>query len=269
MHKLLKGILFFSAVLFATRSDAQEDLPPTRPLPPGMHFDTLSRRDADNWEFVQLLYPDDHKVAAEGSYHNGALQGGWIEYWENGMPRSITQYDNGKKNGLYLVLDMQGSINKMENYRNDLLEGPSRTYMMHVGIPAEETYYSKGVKHGKHTKWYPSRSVSEEDNYVNGTLEGTATWYYENGEKSVEYTYHNGKLNGSATTYFQNGRVSDMGMYKDNVQSGTWKEFYENGNLKGEGQYNEDGDKEGPWKVYDENGKYLKTVRYHNGEEKK
>lgn len=273
MLSMFKTLATAVAVVFVCQDAmAQYDMPPRPPLPPGMTYDTIRRKDADNWEFVQVKMPgkmvdrnSNEGVIAEGSFHNGLLDGTWMDYWDNQTLHQITYYSKGKKNGVSVSFDPVGSLMKTESYSNDMLEGPTRLYAPHTGLIIEETYYSQGKKHGRHIKWYPSRTIQEEGNYVNGVLDGTATWYYDDGKKSVVYTYHNGALNGTATVYYKNDMVSDMGEYVNDMQSGHWKEFHENGNLKEEGEYVK-GQKEGIWKQYDIQGQFITTVKYKKGE---
>jgi len=270
MHHFYKGIALICVSLFANNANAQmAGFPVRQQLPPGKSYDTIRRKDANNWEFIQVKNPEIKTLVSEGTMKNGVKEGTWVEYWETGFPMNITNYYNGKKVGISTDMLPTGNLVQITSYSNDEKEGPERIYApMGGGNMLEETYYSDGVKNGMHTKWFPNRTKQEEDTYVNGKLEGHAVWYYENGEKAVEYSYKDGDLDGDAATYFQNGKVSDMGRYKRNVQVGTWKQFDENGGLKAEGEYDKDGEKEGEWKEYGLDGKY-KLVKYHNGVEKK
>jgi len=269
MLNTLKTIIVLIAFSLICGNALSQEVPPKHPpLLPGMKYDTIRRMDPDNWEYIQVKMPGgnfpENVLISEGSYHNGKLEGTWIDYWETGMPRTIDFYMNDKKSGISIENDPTGSIIRTINYRNGLLEGPTKVYEPHTGVIGEETYYSEGLKHGRHTKWYPNRSLEEEGNYIHGVLNGLAVWYYDDGKKSVEYTYHNGKLEGSATVYYRDGFTSETGEYKDGAQSGHWKEFHENGNLKEEGEYL-NGEKDGTWIEYDILGKTGRPIKYKNG----
>jgi len=270
MFKVLKPLIAAALIILVCEdASAQYEKPARPPLPPGMKYDTMRRKDANNWEFIQVRMPGmsnmpNKQLLSEGTLHNGVLEGGWVEYWETGSPRLVTYYTNGKKNGICITGDPTGSLEQMESYRDDKLEGPSRLYIPHTGMLLEETYYSEGLKHGQHTKWYQDHTLQEQANYVNGKLEGAAIWNYDDGKKSVEYNYHNGMLDGSAAVYFRSGMASEMGQYVNNMQSGHWKEFQQNGNLKEEGEY-VNGEKDGIWKEYDEQGNFVKNIKYKKG----
>lgn len=228
-------------------------------------FDTLRRKDPGNREFIQVR--KGANIHAEGYVENGLTEGVWTQYWENGYPISMITFRKGKMDGLKVNYNAQGMIEVMENYRDDLLEGPKRAYRSGTQFLSEEIYFIEGKMHGSYHKRYPSGKPQETSNYNMGLRDGKATWYYENGEKAVEYQYRNGKIQGEAATYHANGRVNEVGLYKDNEQTGYWKEFYENGQMKAEGVY-ENGKKHGPWKEYDENGALLRTVKYNKGTKK-
>lgn len=244
----LVGIIFCTAI---TTANAQS-------------LDTLRRKDVGNWEFLQVR--NGPVVLSEGYRHNGIAEGTWITYWPSGYPMEVTNFRNGKRNGINMQVNGQGYTELVENYKDDLLDGPQRKYQIGTSFISEETYYSDGKKHGAYSKRYNSGKPQEEATFNMGMRDGKTTWYYETGEKAAEYNYNKGQIEGEVSTYYKNGKVSEFGAYKNNAQWGNWKEFYENGNIKAEGKY-EHGEKEGNWKEYDEKGK-MNIVKYKNGEVK-
>jgi antitoxin component YwqK of YwqJK toxin-antitoxin module len=226
-------------------------------------LDTLRRKDADNWEFLQVKKGP--SVLSEGYRHNGIPEGTFIVYWDSGYPMTITNYRNGKKNGIEMHVNAQGYTEEINNYKDELMDGPQRTYQIGTSFISEEAYYSDGKKHGPYNKRYGSGKPQEESHYNMDKRDGKTIWYYETGEKAAEYTYRNGAIDGEVSSYYKNGKVSEFGAYKNNEQVGVWKEFYENGGIKAEGKY-EHGQKDGAWKQYDEKGKLVKTEKYDNGE---
>jgi len=226
-------------------------------------LDTLRRKDPDGWEFIQVKRGANITIA-EGYRHNGVDEGAWITYWDNGYPRSIYTYRKGKRNGVHTEINQQGYTELVENYKDDLLEGPQRRYQLGTSFITEEIYYSEGKKHGRLNKRYSNGNPQEEANYNMDKRDGKTIWYYDSGEKAAEYNYRDGNIDGEVSAYYKNGKVSEYGLYKDNQQTGDWKEFWENGNLKAEGKY-VNGEKSGSWKEYNEQGKFVKTVRYDKG----
>jgi antitoxin component YwqK of YwqJK toxin-antitoxin module len=225
-------------------------------------FDTLRRKEADGWEFIQVH--GNGTILDEGYARNGVREGAWNSYWDNGFPHYITTYRAGARTGLHLIIGRDGSTEVLEYYQNNKLEGPRRIYTRGSMIQ-EEAYYSDGIKHGRYTAWYPNGRKKEESLFANDRKDGKSVWYFENGNKAAEYTYRNGIIDGEVSAYHENGKVSEYGLYRNGEQTGLWKEFYPSGALKAEGQYVK-GQKEGPWKEYADGSQTARTVRYKNGE---
>lgn len=223
-------------------------------------LDTLRRKDADGMDFIQIRKGGN--VLQEGYLQNGVYQGTWTQFWEStGYPNIITNYKNGKLNGVRIQISAQGYTELVEHYSNDLLNGPKRKYQVGSQFLNEETFYSDGKMHGPYNKRYPSGKPQESSNYANGLRDGKTIWYFESGDKTAEYTYRNGVIDGEVATYYKNGKVMEFGLYRQNKQEGQWKEFYENGQLKAVGNY-ESGVKKGAWKEYNEQGKLVKTQKF-------
>ena len=229
-------------------------------------LDTLRRKDVDGMEFFQVKR--NGLAITEGYLLKGANEGTWVNYWEtNGFPNIITNYRNSKLNGIRMQINQQGYTESIENYKDDLLDGPKRVYQSGTQFLTEEINYKEGRKHGLYKRNYSNGKVQEESNYKNGERDGKATWYFETGDKTAEYHYKNGAIDGEVAFYFKNGKVSEFGLYANGEQNGNWKEFFESGAMKAEGKYI-NGKKEGAWKEYDESGKVVKTRIYKNGETK-
>ncbi len=226
-------------------------------------LDTLRTKQPDNWEFIQVKKGD--IVVAEGYKHNGITEGSWTNYYDSGLPMDITNYRNGRRNGIHIEISNQGNTQQVETYKDNQLDGPKRVYQEGTAFLSEETFYKEGKIHGTLNKRYPSGKPQEEATYNMGIRDGKTSWYYESGEKTADYSYKNGIIDGEVTSYYKNGKVIEHGMYKNNQQVGPWKEFYETGTVKAEGKY-ENGVKEGSWKEFNEQGKLVKTVKYKNGE---
>jgi antitoxin component YwqK of YwqJK toxin-antitoxin module len=235
----------------------------TPALSSAQKLDTVRRKDANGMELIQIIR--NGMTLTEGYTNNGVYEGTWVNYWEtNGFPNIITNYKNGKLDGVRVQTNQQGYTENIEHYKNDLLDGPKRIYQSGTQFLTEEINYKEGKKHGLYKRNYNNGKPQEVSNYSNGERDGKSTWYFESGEKTAEYHYSNGVINGEVATYFKNGKVSEFGLYANGEQNGTWKEFFENGVIKAEGKY-QNGKKEGPWKQYDEKGKVEKILTYKNG----
>jgi len=222
------------------------------------HLDTLRRKDANGWTFIQVR--NNGIVLTEGREHDHIPEGVWTTFWDNGFPHNMVTYRNGKRDGVSLKITRDGYTELVENYVNDLLEGPRRTYNRSAAA-SEEAYFSEGKKSGAYISRYDNGQKREESNYNNDVRDGKTYYYNQDGQKSAEYTWERGVIQGDVSTFHPNGKISEFGMYSNDNQEGVWKEFYPSGTLKAEGKYVA-GKKKGPWKQYDEQGKALKTINY-------
>lgn len=227
--------------------------------------DTIRRADGGGRIFMQIN--SDGILAEEGYTQNGLIDGIWTTYQPWGYPKSITSYKNGKKNGMRIETNGMGGVAMLENYKDDLLEGPTRIYSREAR-EMEVIFYSKGKRHGMYKKNYEDGKPQELANYNYDKRDGKSIWYGPSGHPAVQYEFRNDVKEGESAIYFGDGTVKEQGSYSNDLQTGLWKEFYENGNLKAEGKY-EKGEKTGEWKEYDEAGKYLKTVKYKQGKTRK
>src|SRR5688572_28772996 len=63
-----------------------------------------------------------------GNYIDDVKEDVWIGYYGNGTISAVTHYRQGKKEGASISLDRGGCILKEEYYKNDSLNGPSKTF---------------------------------------------------------------------------------------------------------------------------------------------
>lgn len=65
------------------------------------------------------------------------------------------------------------------------------------------------------------------------------------------------------TRYYDDGSVREQGTYLGKKLDGQWMEFFRNGKLKTQA-YFENGQKEGTWYVWTEDGEHLYEVKYED-----
>lgn len=133
-------------------------------------------------------------------------------YTSNGRLESTGEMHGKEKTGTWTYFHKDGSTPMVvENYENDLLEGP------------KVTYYADG-------------SVTEEVTYVNGKREGESRYYSPAGVEIKFFTYKNDMLNGPVKYYDAKGNLLINGNYKDDVKHGLWQ-YYEGGKLQKEERF--------------------------------
>jgi antitoxin component YwqK of YwqJK toxin-antitoxin module len=90
--------------------------------------------------------------------------------------------------------------------------------------------------------------------------------YYNYPEKTLksEATYEKGIAVGEYKSYYRNGKPNETGTYNKNGDNdGIWKNYFENGTLSSEENYS-DGKLTATSKYYDESGKLIEEYTYKN-----
>lgn len=134
------------------------------------------------------------QIMEEGELLDGMKTGAWITYHtEDGRVKSITNYINGKKNGLHMTFNERGFVELQCFYTEDQFNGPYMTFRSAVK-KIIDTNYKMGVLDGKYSE-YNDRTgkLLKEMNYKNGKLDGQFKQYNDKEEIVLEYQYKDGE----------------------------------------------------------------------------
>ncbi|MDD5570342.1 MAG: toxin-antitoxin system YwqK family antitoxin [Bacteroidales bacterium] len=228
--------------------------------------DTINKRDAKNLKTGKWRTKVDNMYAV-GTYVNDLKEGQWLGYHTgSGRLILVENYFYGKKNGLSLVLNENGTILEEIYYKDDVLEGNCR-YFDSERLKSEVSY-KNGKVNGSKRMFYDTGKLQEESQYIDDIRNGEGRWYYTSGRLSTVINYKNGGFEGMQTSYYENGNTLSEQNFKNNVEEGEYKEYFEKGQMKIQGMY-KNGKKEGEWKEFDENAKLIKTTVFKGGEEVK
>lgn len=119
------------------------------------------------------------------------------------------------------------SKSKAEYYRLVTLD----TYGKPQGIVKD--YYITGE-----LQWEGIMSYIDKYDNKNDISEGLSTWYYKNGKKSRQSTMKGDKEIGTTTYWYENGNIARTCVYNDNGElNGEYIDYYENGKLKFKGTF--------------------------------
>ena len=141
-------------------------------------------------------------INEEGELLDGQKTGAWITYYPaEGRVKSITNYINGKKNGLHMTFNARGHTEIQCFYTNDQLNGPYMTFRNGTRKKIE-TSYKMGVLNGKYNEYNDRNGkILKEMTYVDGKLDGQFKQYNDEGQLVMEYQYKNGeKISGGIVT---------------------------------------------------------------------
>lgn len=232
---MMKYASLFTLFLFATTAWAQT---PQVELP-----DNLNQRNED-----------------------GEKVGTWVKYHAGGTLNFLTQFVDGERQGLRLVISEHGQVRAQEMYDADTLHGFQR-YYDGQGRLERELNYNHGVKDGVETEYYVDRGrVRARTSWSNGEKDGVVEWYYPEGVVSAKYNYRQGSIEGLVEYFYLNGPRRSATYYENNQRHGEHKEFHENGQMKTLGTYYE-GEQVGLWTFYNEDGTVQRTQQFREIEE--
>lgn len=175
----------FALILFAS---CQQSAPPVPADLEGFTSEQVAGSDA-----VRVTKKDGGDFLTEqGFLVNGAKDGTWTTYHPENKIKIITNYIDGKKNGIHMELTNRGQIELLANYTNDQYDGPYAKYKF--GRPQEEMTYVNGKLDGEMKVYFNSGGKLQKlITYKNGVQDGPLKFYDEEGNVTLEYTYKNGE----------------------------------------------------------------------------
>lgn len=200
------------------------------------------------------FYNDKGNKTSEGNMKDGLPVGVWRSYYDNGQLKSIGErkgtfadgtwdffsikgikketinYSAGKKNGLRVLYDSLANKIREENYINDTLVGPFKTY------------FSNG-------------QLKEVGEFVAGKKSGEVIEYGEDGRVVSRKEFDEGYLKDEVkiNRYDANGH-----------KTGLWVSTYPDGTIKNETKYIH-GKPDGYSKSYNKSGSLIESVKYQYG----
>jgi antitoxin component YwqK of YwqJK toxin-antitoxin module len=139
------------------------------------------------------VYGGGNYVMEQGDYYNGLRHGTWTTYYPaTGYINTLTNYFQGKRQGICLKMDNSGRLTERLFFHDDLMHGVYTKY--EDGAAVETRNYKLGKLEGLLVKYYPNGNRMEESPYENGKINGVAKWYDQDGNLTIEYTYEAGVL---------------------------------------------------------------------------
>ncbi|MEL6867391.1 MAG: hypothetical protein AAFP19_23400 [Bacteroidota bacterium] len=130
----------------------------------------------------------------EGTVLNGQKNGAWITYHaKDGRVKTVTNYIDGKKDGLHVELNDRGQVILQCHYKNDIFHGTWAAYRF--GTRKEkEVQYNMGQIDGFYREYHSSNGKLMKDiQYQNGKMHGYFKQYDDNENLLMEYVYENGE----------------------------------------------------------------------------
>jgi antitoxin component YwqK of YwqJK toxin-antitoxin module len=246
-----------------------------------------------------IIYDSLEHVKTELFYLNDTILNEKIEYYPTGEIKSITNFINGKADGLALEFSKDGDViseiiyddgfikSKIELNRYD--SNGNKTGYWRVLYPdgtiQSETTYKEGEIVGYQKLYDKKGRLTELKNY--NTIKGKSNgedveliqlykeFYPQTVKPKIVGGFYNGMKQGMFREYDLEGQLINGYIYKndtliaeglilpDGTYNGEWKYYYPNGTVASEGTYI-NGKKNGLWTYYYENGKKQQVGKFKN-----
>jgi TonB family protein len=178
---------------------------------------------------IEYRYNTNGKLMSKQSYHNDSLEGlqyfyHYFGYPVDTLPWNIIDCSLAKKESVSKFYKY-GHLIKLENLKNDLLEGCAITWNENE-IIQDSTFYSFGRKNG-YSYQYKNGKIISRLNYKSGMQVGEQIYYYDNGQpKSIQWWKYS--WIDSTITFYPSGNRQSLNSWQETYHSMNYKFWSEN-----------------------------------------
>ena len=172
------------------------------------------------------------KLEIEGSYKEGLMDGIWKQYYENGKLARDEKYIQGLEDGAWKEYSENGEIQQESYFTQGLKTGVWKTY--DNGFLVVEEPYKNDLLNGMSKTYYPlTKRVMFSINYTDGKENGVFSAYDKSGKLQTTIPYKNGIIDGVAKGCLALNCDLPEKIQKDLENSTRFKEQYSFGNQIG------------------------------------
>ena len=183
---------------------------------------------------------DDHN-AVWCEKPDGLRHGHYIEFWPGGKKKLEGEYNNGQRQGLW-------------------------TGWYDTGQKQSICSYQDGKSHGHSVVYYSNGNKQEEGDYREDQQDGPWITWYENGQKKTAVHFIDNKPVGRTVSWYDTGQKKSEQEYNlQHKETGHWIYYFKSGKIQGKGDYR-NGEMDGTWREWDEDGKILREKTYRYGD---
>ena len=160
---------------------------------------------------TQLFFSNVGNYVKISNYEHGTLVGDYAELYEEGALKEKGQYDkNGKKTGLWITGNKDGSITDESEYMNGERNGKRKSFFSDNTVSKIETYKDDKLNGVTIEYNYKTKKLEEETTYVDGRRDGPFKEYNEDGETiKSEGRYTKGNIT-LRKSYYPNGKLKQV-----------------------------------------------------------
>jgi antitoxin component YwqK of YwqJK toxin-antitoxin module len=243
---------------------------------------------------IRTTYRENERI--EENFIDDLKQGITSYYYQEGMLKKTVIYVDGLEEGIAKEFAEDGRITQLITYKKGFISNRERInrfdnegknhgnwkYFYDTGSLKRECIYKHGLKNGYYKEYDIDGNLIHAFKYVDGekqefvaelTKLDVKTEYYFDGRVKIKATYKDDKPEGVWREYAEDGKIEKSYIYKNGVvigegiiteqgeRNGQWKEYFDNGVLKGKGYYDHDL-RVGPWTYYHRSGEIEQNGSY-------
>lgn len=171
----------------------------------------------------------------EGELYSGVVIHSWNKF----------EVKDGRLTGLVKMYHDDGTLYAEATFNNGIKEGSFKTYHDN-GTIKEQGTYKNGEFNGAYDSYFSDKRIEQKCTYMNGLKEGKCTEYYNNGNIRIQRFYKHDQEQGLCEFYYQNGSIAGRFNYLDGELNGPYQEFSEDGKTTHIGNFN-NGIRVGNW----------------------
>lgn len=194
----------------------------------------------------------------------GRKQGQWVKHWPNGNTRYEGAFKDDKPVGEFRHFDEDGKLSSVQVHAGDGHVSRARHFHLTGSLMATGKYVDQ-QKDSTWTYYSGSGELRKVENYRKGKLHGEQTTYYPGGAKAEVEHYDNGVLHGETKGWFANGNLRMAANYEKSEADGPMLFNFPSGKKEIEGRM-VNGDRDGAWFYYNEDGSVQLQMLYARGQ---
>jgi len=259
----------------------------------GDNYESETSYKNGKFDGVNKYWYQNRQLRMQEKYSNDTIQYNW-SWYDHGGTKAVEYYTNGLKSGTWRVYPNPKTSSdtfpsRIDHYENGMRNGFHTAYRN--GKISEEAYYKNDVLNGSSKTWNVQGLLIASENYKDGNLDGISNYYETGLIRSVQYS--KGKKNGvekqvdakgnplyinwykqgvldSVYTYHPNGKIATSRIYKyypgfvRTEEFSFYTEWDDAGNILLKGRYHF-GEKDQDWTTYYPNGKIKSVTPYSSG----
>lgn len=238
------------------------------------------------WDGLFRSFYADGTLDRQGHYVAGEGEGRWEFYHEQGTLSERCFYRADSRHGYTELFSPLGKLRRIDVYQ----DGEERANI-HVNREGKR-FWTNDLRsgHGQQITPFTNGSISNKVNMVCSELQGESVWmnqkgvvltrlflrhslrhglyeqFYDNGKVKLTSYYVEGDLDSIYRTYYTNGQLEVDGRYSQGKRQGTFKFYHHNGKTDAIIQYDEEGNRLGWGKYFDQNGELIYEKFFVRGE---